>query len=40
MKTVLFVVSRIYRCPEMFDLYIMYVFVGPKVNHTSSKNAA
>ena len=23
----------------MFDLYIMYIFIGAKVNHTSSKNA-
>ena len=24
---------------QMFDLYIMYIFIGAKVNHTSSKNA-
>ena len=24
---------------KMFDLYIMYIFIGAKVNHTSSKNA-
>ena len=23
----------------MFDLYIMYIFIGTKVNHTSLKNA-
>ena len=23
---------------KMFDLYIMYIFIGAKVNHTSSKN--
>ena len=23
----------------MFDLYIMYIFIGAKVSHTSSKNA-
>ena len=30
----------IYICAMwMFDLYIMYIFIGDKVNHTSSKNA-
>ena len=24
---------------QMFDLYIMYIFIGAKVNHTSSNNA-
>ena len=23
----------------MFDLYIMYIFIGAKVNHSSSNNA-
>ena len=27
------------RAREMFDLYIMYIFIGAKVNDTSSKNA-
>ena len=24
---------------QMLDLYIMYIYIGVKVNHTSSKNA-
>ena len=42
-QTVLFVASRIIYiyigAMLMFDLYIIYIFIGTKVNHTGSKNA-
>ena len=40
METVLFVTSGIYiYVMQMFDLYIMYIFIGARVKHTSSENA-
>ena len=42
MKTVLFAASCIASyigAMQMFDLYIIYIFIGAKVNHTGSKNA-
>ena len=30
---------QIYKLFLPFDLYIMYIFIGAKVSHTSSKNA-
>ena len=37
MKKVLFAAFHIYRYLDMFDLYIVYILIGAKVNHTSLK---
>ena len=42
METVLFAAFYIYiglGAMQMFDLYIMYIFIGARVNHISLKNA-
>ena len=42
METVLFAAFHIYidlGAMQMFDLYIVYSFIGAKVNHISLKNA-